>query len=260
MAADTHLQLRYRRIMQVSMVTAGSVLSAVVHGSLVLALLFAGMIQKVFGKESAPPIEERHVIEARLVQLGKELDPSQLPNRKVPALQTAPPDSIAVSKEMNPDEPTQQDEKKDKPPNPTEDLLTRLGDRAQTFAEIAEQREKEGSPDGVEDGSSMAQVGDLYAGKLYALFRRGWTVPTVISDAERNSLKTEVDLQINEDLSIGNFSLRKSSGNPLFDQSVLDNIERLKSERVTLPAPPSEVADQFLGKTLGLRFSGRHAG
>jgi len=242
--------------MQASMVMAGSLMSIMVHGLIVAAFVFSGLLQALLAGPKSAPRDERTVIEARLVQLGKELDPRQLPNRQVPLLQTAPPDTVTVSPDAAevPDQPEET-----KPPNPVEDLLTRLGDRAQTFAEIAEDREKEGSPEGVAEGSNQAKAGDIYAGKLYQFFRRGWTVPTVITEAESQALAAEVDVEITEDLKIGDFSLRRSSGNPLFDQSVLDNLQRLKDTGATLPEPPSELEASYLNQMVGLVFRGRDA-
>lgn len=204
-----------------------------------------------------PAIQEREIVEARFVKLGRPPDPNKLPDRRVNRLSTAPPDHIAVS--ANPRDHDVPDA--GRPPNPTQDMLTRLGDRAQLFAEIAEAREEEGSPDGIEEGTSTeARAGDIYAGRLYAFFRRGWTVPTLLSDAERQRLTTEVDISIGADLQIRDFRLRRTSGNPLFDQSVLDNLQQLKESSTPLPAPPPEIADQYLGQTIGLRFRGRDAG
>jgi hypothetical protein len=47
-----------------------------------------------------------------------------------------------------------------------------------------------------------------------------------------------------------------SSGEPLFDQSVEDRFQELRSLGTTLPEPPPEIADQYLGKTIGVRFKG----
>ncbi len=242
--------------MQASMVMAGSMLTLIVHGVILAAFMFSGFLHALLSSQHAPPIKERTVIEARLVQLGKEIDPRQLPNRHVPRLQTAPPDTVAVSPDAAemPEQPAEQ-----KPPNPVQDTLTRLGDRAQTFAEIAEERDKEGSPEGVAEGSSQAKSGDIYAGKLYQFFRRGWTVPTVITEAESRALAAEVDVEITKDLKVGEFNLRRSSGNPLFDQSVLDNLQRLKDSGEMLPEPPADIAATYLEQTVGLLFRGRDA-
>jgi outer membrane biosynthesis protein TonB len=209
--------------------------------------------------ESDPTIRERNVVEAQFVKLGKERDPNKLPNRDVPIKETAPPDKTHVSK--NPDKPeVQPDAGKPPPDDAVEDPLRRLSDRAQEFAEIAKKREQEGSPEGIPGGTaSEAKAGDKYAGKLYAFFRRGWTVPTIISDKERKKLTAEVDIQIGENRHIKDVQLRKESGNPLFDQSVLNRIKDLQESNAKLPEPPDEVADQYLGQTIGLRFRGKDA-
>ncbi|MGB0679289.1 MAG: TonB C-terminal domain-containing protein [Polyangiales bacterium] len=197
------------------------------------------------------------VVAARFVRLGKPLDPTQLPNREVPRLSTAPPDQVVVSKDPQ-DTPPPDSEAP--PPDAQEDLVRRLGDRAQMFAEIAEARDREGDPMGIADGTARnAREGDLYAGRLYQFFRRHWTVPTTISDDERRELTCEVDVTIGLDLQIRRFDVRRSSGNPLFDRSVQDAIAYLQRQRSPIPPPPEELAAEYLGKTLRLRFRGRDA-
>ena len=189
---------------------------------------------------AAPP--PRRVISARFVQRGRVLPPNRLPNREVPRLSTAPPQGVAVS--ATPQEHRERPDAGPPPPNATEDLLRRLGDRAQVFAEIAEEREREGDPDGLEEGTErIAQAGDLYAGRLYALFRRGWTVPETITDEQKQSLRTSVTIDISEDLRVTGFQVvGGGSGNALFDQSVLNRLTEVRDSNTTLPEPPPEVA------------------
>lgn len=197
---------------------------------------------------------EEHVVEARFVQKGKKPDPKKLPDRIVPRKSTAPDDATVVSKDMNPEPP---EKPKEKPPeNPVQDLLTRVGDRAQAFAEIAEEREKEGDPDGIEEGTETeAQAGDLYAGQLYAFFKRGWTIPNTIVDPTK--LVATADVEITTELTIGAFAVVKSSGNALFDQSVEDRLRQLQDDGTKVPDPPPEIAHRYLGKTISLRFKGK---
>jgi len=231
--------------------------AGVVAFSVALDVLLGGAVfSGDDGAASAPP--PRQVITARFVQRGRVFRPNEMPNRQVPRLSTAPPQGVSVSKA-----PRAHRERPDAgppPPNATEDLLQRLGDRAQVFAEIAEERDREGDPDGLEEGTErIAQAGDLYAGQLYRLFRRGWTVPETISDEQKQSLRTSVTIDISEDLRVTGFAVARTSGNALFDQSVLNRLQEVKDSNTTLPEPPPEVAAQYVGQTITLRFLGRNA-
>lgn len=208
--------------------------------------------------KSAPSIREEHVIEARFVKLGEKRDPRKLPNRRVPIKSTAPDNKTVVSKNMNPDPPKSKPDAGTRPRRAEEDLITRLGDRAQAFAEIAERREQEGDPEGVEWGTETeGRAGDIYRGKLYVFFKRGWTIPSTMSESEVESLVTKVTVQITPQRLIGSFEIVGGSGEPLFDQSVVDNLQRLRESHAEIPEPPEEVAHQFLGQKITLRFKGR---
>jgi outer membrane biosynthesis protein TonB len=200
-------------------------------------------------------IKDDHVVEAHFVKLGKKADPKKIPPRKVPPKPTAPQPGVAVSKRENPPKP-----KKPEPPQQQEhveeDLLTRLGDRAQTFAEIEKQREQEGDPEGVEDGTAeTARMGDLYRGQLVSFFKRGWSIPSTLGDT--STLATRARVEITEELHVGGHRIVKSSGDALFDQSVEDRINELHNLGTTLPEPPAAVRSQFLGQEIDINFNGR---
>jgi len=219
-----------------------------------IALMLAIIAATGIGAKPTQAIPEDKVVEARFVKLGQKLDPKKLPNRKPPIKTTAPQPGVAVSKEMDPPKP----KKPDAGPPPEraeENPLLRLGDRAQAFAEIAEKREQEGDPEGLEEGTETeARAGDLYRGKLVAFFKRGWTVPTTLGDT--SALTTRASIEITPERRVGEFTIVKPSGEPLFDQSVEDRLNELKSLETTLPEPPPEVADQFSGTwTLDVNFN-----
>lgn len=218
-----------------------------------LVLLVTAVLAATVAETEPQTYVEEHIVEARFVQKGIKRDPKKLPDRIVPRKSTAPDQAVVVSKDMNPEPP----DKKEKPPeNAVEDLLTRVGDRAQAFAEIAEEREKEGDPDGIEEGTETeAQAGDLYAGQLYSFFKRGWTIPNTIADP--SALVTTAEVTITTDLKVGDFAVVKSSGVPLFDQSVEDRLRQLQTEGQEVPEPPPEVAHRFLGRPIVLRFKGK---
>lgn len=198
---------------------------------------------------------EEHIVEARFVRLGAKLDPEKLPDRKVPIKSTAPDDATAISKVNEPPPPEKPDAGV-RPDKPEEDLLTRLGDRAQAFAEIEERRELEGDPEGVADGTETeAQAGDIYAGQLREFFKRGWTIPTTLGDTSK--LVAVVSVEITTNLKVGAFEVTRGSGEALFDQSIEDRINELRSLDTTVPEPPPEVAAKFLGRSITLNFRGR---
>lgn len=195
---------------------------------------------------------EEQVVEATFVRLGEKKDPDKLPDRKVPVKNTAPDDSTVVSKDNTPPPPDKPDAGV-RPERPEENPLTTLGDRAQIFAEIQKQRELEGDPEGVPDGTdTVAKAGNLYAGQLSSFFKRGWTVPTTLGDTSK--LVTRVSIEITRDLKVGNFEIVKSSGEPVYDQSVEDRLNELRTLQTTVPEPPPEVADQFLGRQTDFNF------
>lgn len=231
----------------------GGILSAVgAHGVVVVGVALAGLSNLVVEDNPQDYIEE-HVVEARFVQLGKPPDPKKLPRRQVPIKTTAPKDSIAVSKREDP--PKVDKKKEEPPPNAAEDLLTRLGDRAQAFAEIAEEREREGDPNGIEGGSADTTEGNPYIMQLISFIHRGWTIPDTLGDTSK--LATITTVEITRDLHVGPHKIVKSSGVPLFDQSVEDRYNQMREQGTTLPEPPPELANKILGSTLKVRFFGR---
>lgn len=239
----------HRDALQPATILAGGLSALAVHG--LIAALVIGMAHVTATDTPARSYIEEHVIAAKFVQLGKRPDPKALPQRKVPRKTTAPKDSIAVSKDMDPPKPEK--EKDETPKEAEEDLLTRLGDRAKAFAEIAEAQEREGDPEGIVEGTETeAAEGDLYLGKLVSFFKRGWTIPNTLTDTD--GLLTVATVELTADLHVGPHRIVKSSGVPLFDQSVEDRFNQLRAQGTTLPEPPPEVAGNFLGQKITIRF------
>ena len=203
-------------------------------------------------------IREDKIVEARFVKLGKKFDPRKIPNRKVPIKTTAPQPGVAVSKNQDPPKPKKPDA--GPPPAHAEDNpLMHLGDRAQAFAEIAKKQEEEGDPQGIEDGTETeAKAGDIYRGQLVMFFKRGWTIPTTLGDTSK--FTTRATVEITADRHVGAHEIVRGSGNALFDQSVEDRFNELRSLGTTLPEPPPEVRSQFQGSwTLDINFIGKKA-
>lgn len=240
-----------------SMLIGGAVFVLIAHigAPLVFFAIISGLAVSGIASTEPETFIEEQVVEATFVRLGEKRDPDKLPDRKVPIKSTAPDDSTVISKDNEPPPPVKPDAGV-RPERPEENPLTTLGDRAQIFAEIQARRELEGDPEGVADGTDTeAKAGDIYAGKLREFFKRGWTIPTTLGDTTK--LVTQVTVEITMDLKVGNFEVTKGSGEPMFDQSIEDRINELHTLQTTLPEPPPEAAQRFLGKSITLNFRGQ---
>ncbi len=219
------------------------------------ALPHCGGVDPNAAHQEMVPIEEE-IVAARFVQLGRDFQ-DQLPDRQVPVRSTAPPDGVAVSKRPR----DRREEREERPDDAMEDPLQRLLDRADNFAEIAEQRDREGSPDGVEDGTeTQASEGNIYAGQLRNAIRRGWSVPETLDREALQELSAVAVIRFGEDLQIQNFDIGTSSGNPDFDLSVRSHLDRLRMRDFEIPEPPVLERAQYIGPARSFRFSGRGRG
>ena len=229
---------------------------------LLSGFLLGGM-QALFGgvDELRPaPIE---VIETRFVRLGKKRPERRLPSKEVPAAQQSAPVPTAPDSSTAAAVPSGKSEKglskpKKRRPREEEDLLATLGERAGAISDLRKGPELEGDPEGIVEGTkATGDDKDIYLGKLYSFFRRGWQVPSLISADELEQLACVVELSITEDGEVGEYEIKRPSGNEAFDDSVRRRLSQ--AEGSPLPEPPESVAPQVLGETISLRFFGRHA-
>ncbi len=203
-------------------------------------------------------LEEEDVIEARFVQLGRDFE-HELPNREVAVLVAAPPAPAEVPREDTPPL-EQQTARERRPPDAVDAPMEQLLRRAGLFAELTTPLEREGNPEGIEEGTEReGSEGDLYRGRIMSFFRRGWTIPTTLSRDEVRGLTTVMNVEIGAELQIVRFEVRTSSGNPVFDESAVQQLTRLQASDQRIPPPPEEVADQYIGRTIAVRFNGRDA-
>ena len=226
----------------------GGVLFLVVYGAGVRVAQ-----QEALAADDAPLIDDE-IVTARFVRLGRQFD--ELPNREVPVKAHAPQRGVAISKR-----PTRR-ELPDAGVTQTEPDFSNLIVNAerQAFAEDVEQRELEGDPNGIEEGTARtAQEGDIYAGQIYRFFRRGWSVPATIPEARRKELRANVVLKVGENLEIVQYRIASGSGEADFDESIRAHIESLRASNATIPEPPLEVRTTYVGAPFRLRFLGRHA-
>jgi outer membrane biosynthesis protein TonB len=231
--------------------------------ALLSAFLFGGM-ESLFGggvDDLPPPTIE--VIETRFVRLGKRKEARRLPSKEIPDPQQTAPVPQAPDSEPMAAVPTGKKEKglaepKEKRNQRDEDLLSQLGERAGAISDLTKGPELEGDPDGIVEGTKASgDEVEIYIGKLYSYFRRGWQVPTLITDEELQKLACVIELSITKDGRVGDYEVKRPSGNEAFDDSVRRRMSQ--AEGAELPAPPESVANRILGKTISLRFFGRHA-
>jgi outer membrane biosynthesis protein TonB len=235
----------------------------VVPALVLLSGWLVGGMQSFFGVDDELPPPPIEVIETRFVRLGKKRPERRLPSKEVPAAQQSAPVPTAPKSESAVPASSARNEKglakpERKKQRREEDLLSELGERAGAISDLRKGPELEGDPEGIIEGTrATGDEKDLYLGKLYSYFRRGWQVPTAIAQHELEKLTCVVELSIMEDGRIGDYDVKRSSGNEAFDESVRRRLSQ--AEGADLPEPPESVADQVLGKTISLRFFGRHA-
>jgi hypothetical protein len=218
-----------------------------------------------------PPVP---VVEARFVRFGAPPDPRRMPDRYVPSAATAPPPSAtdvlgeAPADALPGAEPPLVDGMGLRPTtdaNPAltaeqraaearEDLLTRLGDSAAATAEFAEPRVREGDAEGITEGTAERGEADIYPGRLYTYFRRGWQAPSSIPEEELGTLRCRVRVEITADARVGDFHISGPSGNDAFDASVRQRMAQAAG--ASLPPPPPDEAERYLGGAITVTFIG----
>ncbi|MCC7541128.1 MAG: TonB family protein [Deltaproteobacteria bacterium] len=251
-------------------VVCGLLFVVVVHAGIPIGLLMTAPIleagnDRVFGVRPDEPeriLEGPPLIEARFMRLGTPRDPRRLPtkNTRAPAAtQTAPvPTSgVAVSTERNPTPPTKRRDPRFVPSDVRVDALQRLGDRAQQLSDREQPRQVEGvsaeqggTLGGTETDPSRAQAGSVYAGTLRRLFQGAWERPP-----NSSGLSCSARITITSDGRFGDLSITRSSGNPEFDRTVENVLQRF-SGRAAPPVPEDE-AEHFLGRARPMIFRGR---
>lgn len=217
-------------------------------------LVLLGLAIPVGERERPKPPQD--VIAAEFVKLGKPFDPTKLPNRKVPPIAKRKPEGIAVSRDAK-EKPKEEEDKKERPKESQDSLLDNLVDRTKDFAEDV-QTEEEGDPNGIAEGTATeAKLGDIYLGQLKVFFQRGWTVPNVVQNVDK--LTAIAAVKIDSEGRVESVEVQNPSGDPLFDQSVIDAVTALIQAGATIPEPPAQIASTYYGQTLPVRFRGRDA-
>lgn len=223
---------------------------------LLLAVFVVGLLlgTQALAREEPPPVLEEppevQFIPAKLVKIGRQFDARELPNRQREARTTAP---------QRADVPTKQSKRVRIPPDAgieaadaVDDVLARLGTRADEMARMARAAEQEGDPEGVEEGTHTREEGDVYLSQLYAFFRRGFQMPPSIPDSERRGLRAVARIRIAADGRVEDFNVTPS-GNADFDQAVRLRLDQARGSRI--PEPPEDRRAEFFGNTIPIGFT-----
>ena len=118
--------------------------------------------------------------------------------------------------------------------------------------------EEEGSPDGIKEGTATeAKLGDIYLGKLKVFFQKGWSVPNVVQNKDK--LTTIVSVKVSDDGHVVGVEVQNPSGDAYFDQSTVDAVTALIQASAQLPEPPPEIAQNYYGQTIAVRYRGSDA-
>lgn len=235
--------------------------------------IYGALVEETALPEEAevPPVS---VVETRFVRFGAPPDPRRMPDRYVPSAATAPPPSATdvlgevpadavPGAEPPPPDGTGLRAPTDAQPALTaeqraamarEDLLNRLGDSAAATAEFAEPRVREGDAEGIAEGTATRDEADIYPGRLYTYFRRGWQAPSSIPEEELSTLRCRVRVEITADARVGDFQISGPSGNDAFDASVRQRMSQAAG--ASLPPPPPDEAERYLGSAITVTFIG----
>lgn len=240
----------------------GLVASVAIHLVLPMAAtLLALLVLRGGGATVADPEDEAEpertlaVVETKFVKLGRPFDPRELPNRRVPQRSTAPRERERAPAKRADETPAEVPPDAGPPPeDAVEDLLTRLGTRADALAKLSEQDySQEGDVQGVQGGTETRETGSIYPGRLRSFFRRGFTVPTHIPDEDLQGLRTVVRIEITGDGRLGEWRVTRPSGNADFDAAVERRLRQ--ADGANLPDVPEDEAERFLGHATNVAFT-----
>jgi TonB family protein len=187
-------------------------------------------------------------INASLVRLGKPRDPKLLPRNTEP-----PPQEEQKAAPLP--QPPRPAEPKHAVPTPDtsrvdrrKQLLSAFNRTSKTTARNIE--EIEGQLDGDPHGDSATQEGERYFALLKAQVQRNYDVSQTIPEEERLHLKAQVIVLIGRTGDVLKVQLARSSGNELFDSSVLSAVKKASP----FAPPPDHLRDPLQRKGIALEF------
>lgn len=196
------------------------------------------------------------VIQTKLVRLGKKREPKLLPRK---ASAPKPKSNEKLLAKDTPPEPQNEAPKPDKMQEALkkiQDQAEREAQRQQALQRIAERvgdDEPEGDPEGsafgTETQAARLTLTQAYFAKLHDRVMTFYSLPNILSEADRRRLQAIVVISVAADGSLLKQGFEKRSGNDSFDSA----LEAAVSRAAPLPAPPAFLRDT-LRQGVGLRF------
>ncbi|MCC6751026.1 MAG: TonB C-terminal domain-containing protein [Deltaproteobacteria bacterium] len=225
-----------------------------VWGLLVTVLLHGGafvgiMLYRQRLQAAVTPPPPTSFVVAKLVRLGKPLDPKRLPDREVPQEATRKDDGVDLSQDADV-KPTP---KKPKTEDKLADKLRSALNKAALMDKAQRESDVEGDPSGSPSGTAKtASEGDVYITRIADLWNRTWTLPSIIAADEAKKLFVLVTLKMDRQGKLElPVALDRPSGNEHFDNSIKAAWEQIKK----VPAPPAERAASIVAHGLKLKLT-----
>jgi TonB family protein len=209
-----------------------------------LALVALGLVASAF--LAGPRVNlEQTPIKASLVRLGVKREETLLPRKEEePPPPAAEPTAVKLpSTDPVPVKPVTAP----KPPAPR-DARKSLLDAFQRTA--SSPTAAEGAADGDPAGDSALQEGEKYFGLLKSVVQRRYDVSDTIPEAERRALQATVQLFIGPAGDLIDARLTRPSGNALFDEAVLQAVQKARP----FTAPPEHLRTELKRQGVAIVF------
>jgi TonB family protein len=202
-------------------------------------------------------------IKASLVRLGKPRDPKLLPRIPDPPAEAEQKAPTPEPPKAEPPKPMPVPDTKAVSVSPSSKQSDRGADRRKQLLSAFNRTSKaggsrtaatieelEGQPEGDPYGDSATQEGERYFGLLKAQIQRRYDVSQTIPEQERLHLKAQVILQIGRTGEVLKVQLATSSGNELFDNSVLAAVKKASP----FSPPPEHLREALQRRGIALEF------
>lgn len=225
----------------------GLMLTVFLHGGALIGVI---LYRQALQAAEVPPAPPSYVV-AKLVRLGKPKDPRRLPNKIIPQPPTHTEEGVDYTADAN-DAPSKKKKTED-PDAKLSDKLRHSLNKAELLAQAQREMDAEGSPEGVPGGTAThASEGDPYMTKIADLWRRTWLLPSIIPGPDARKLFVLLVLRIDREGNIQfPIQIDRTSGNPHFDNSVVEAWQRIKQ----IPLPPPDRLASILANGLALRIT-----